>query len=50
MKRPKQLPFVERKGLRSTSAVSGKAGVQPASLVGKGPSPACRLLSEYGCR
>jgi hypothetical protein len=48
MKRPKQLPAVERKPTSSIS--SGAAvGVRPATLVGNPPSPACRALYGYGC-
>jgi hypothetical protein len=49
MKRPKQLPSVDRKGSGAASSTSGKGGVYPATLVGQQPTPACRLLSEYGC-
>lgn len=53
MKQPKHLPAVERHGRISAASV-GMTGVRPAMIagktVGKQPSPACRLLSEYRCR
>jgi hypothetical protein len=49
MKRPKQLPAVERNTTSSASS-SATAGVQPSKLVGKQPSPACRALAGYGCK
>jgi hypothetical protein len=48
MKRPKQLPAVERNSTRSASSVAA-AGVRAATLVGNPPSPACRALYGYGC-
>jgi hypothetical protein len=50
MKCPKQLPAVERPARSSTSFIAATAGVRPSTLIGKQPSPACRLLSEYGCK
>jgi hypothetical protein len=47
MKRPKQLPAVDRNSTRSAS--TGVPGVHPSKLVGKQPSPACRALAGYGC-
>jgi hypothetical protein len=53
MKRPKHLPAVERYSRISTSSV-GVAGVRPSMIagktVGRQPTPACRMLSEYRCR
>jgi hypothetical protein len=53
MKQPKHLPAVERHG-RISAVPGGMTGVGPSMIagktVGKQPSPACRLLSEYRCK
>ncbi len=49
MKRPKQQPFVERKGTSAAAADAASVGIQPAGLIGKSATPACRLLADYGC-
>ena len=49
MKRPKQLPAVERKPTSATWTIA-VAGVRPSTLVGKRPSPACKLLADYRCQ
>ena len=48
MKRPKQLPAVERITTRSASTAT-VAGVTPSKLVGRQPAPACRAIASYGC-
>lgn len=48
MKRPKQLPAIDRKSANAASAAAA-AGVRPSKLVGRQPSPACRLLADYRC-
>ena len=53
MKRPKQLPAVERK-LRASAAMMGIAKLAPQALahqtlVGKRASPACRAMRDHKC-
>ncbi len=48
MKRPKQLPAVERNTMHSATAPAA-AGVGASKLVSNPPSPACRTLAGYGC-
>lgn len=53
MKRPKQLPAVERNA-RISAASHAMAGVSASMIakktIGRQPSPACRLLSEHRCK
>jgi hypothetical protein len=54
MKRPKQLPAVERKATIWAATIAA-VGVRPSAipyypLVGQRPSPACRAVADRGCR
>jgi len=53
MKRPKQMPAVDRNSNKSAS-VPVAAGVGPSDaprykFVGKQPSPACKAVADRGC-
>lgn len=49
MKTPKQTPFVEKSSVSAHIGSGAQDGVAPAGLVGRQPTPQCRLLSEYTC-
>ena len=53
MKKPKQLPAVERKRTVSSLMIA-TTGIHPSAaprykLVAKQPSPACKVTADFGC-